>query len=154
MTKAPLWIARPLLTVRPVLEWLSGEGIKKVIPPEQLHLTLATVRTPVEWGDLDLRTDELVIPEGFKTAQIFAYTLKALTFGHPDIKSRHDQLLARFPEMDHPLLRPHVTLYKGGRMPRGGYEGPLVFGPERAEVFDATNTMGIKHVKIADMLAD
>ncbi len=32
--------------------------------------------------------------------------------------------------MDHPLLRPHVSLYKGGRMPDPSipYEGELVFG--------------------------
>jgi len=153
MTKAPLWIARPLVSLRPVLEWCAEAGIRKIIPPEHLHLTLATVREPVEWGDLRLQDDRLVIPAGFKTCQIFAYTIKALTFGHPAVKARHEELLGMFPQMDHPLLRPHVSLYKGGRMPRTGYEGELVFGPERAEEFDASRAMGIKHVKVEDALA-
>lgn len=151
--KSALWIGRPLLNIRPVMEWAHEVGIRKVIPPEHLHLTLATVRTPVEWSDLDLQAEDLVIPAGLKTAQIFAYTIKALTFGHPAIKARHEQLLAMFPEMDHPILRPHVSLYKGGRMPRAPYEGELVFGPEVAKEFNSDAAMGIKHVKVADLLA-
>ncbi len=154
MTKQPLWIHRRLLNWQNVYQFGIEAGVKKMMPPEQLHMTLATVREPVEWGDLKLRQDKLIIPTGHKAVQIFAYTIKALTFGHPDIKSRHEELLEMFPMMDHPLLRPHVSLYKGGRMPKIGYEGELVFGPEQADVFDAANTAGIKHVKIADMLAD
>lgn len=116
-------------------------------------MTLATVRTPVDWSGLEKRDDELVIPAGLKTVQIFAYTIKGLTFGHPAVKARHEELLAMFPEMDHPILRPHVSLYKGGRMPHAPYEGELVFGPERAEEFDLDRAHGLKHVKVADVLA-
>lgn len=147
---SPVWIHRPLINIPNIYRWGVQAGIPKMMPPESLHMTLATVRQPVAWGDLELQNDELVIPAGFKAVQIFAYTIKALTFGDPRIKARHEELLARFPMMDHPLLRPHVSLYKGGRMPKIGYEGELVFGPERAEVFDAGNAMGIKHVRIAD----
>jgi len=149
----PVWVHRPLLSTRPVLEWLHQAGVRKVMPLDQLHLTQATVRTPVSWKGLTLREDELVIPAGLKTVQIFAYTIKALTFGHPAVKERHEELLGIFPQMDHPILRPHVSLYKGGRMPRGDpYTGELVFGPEVAEVFDANNTQGIKHVQVGDLL--
>lgn len=153
-TEEPVWVYRPLESVRNVYEWGVTAGIPKMMPPSSLHMTLATVRVPVRWGDLKLRDDTLVIPAGFKTVQIFAYTIKALTFGHPAIKERHEELLAMFPEMDHPLLRPHVSLYKGGRMPKIGYEGELVFGPERVMAFDASNAMGIKHVKLVDALCD
>ena len=153
MTTEPLWISRPLLNWRDVYRWGLEAGIRKMMPPEQLHLTLATVRTPVSWDGLDLETMDLVVPAGHKPVQIFAWTIKALTFGHPAVTARHELLLGRFPDMDHPALRPHVSLYKGGRMPSIGYEGALVFGPERAAVFDAANAQGIKHVKVADLLA-
>lgn len=39
-------------------------------------------------------------------------------------------------------------------MPRDEvYTGELVFGPERAAVFDNDNVAGTKHAKIADLLA-
>ena len=124
------------------------------MPADQLHMTLATVREPVDWSGLRPETDELVVPPGLKTVQIFAWTIKALTFGHPTINRRHEELLALFPAMDHPILRPHFSLYKGGRMPDPSipYEGELVFGPERIEPFDAEGGIGIKHVKVADIL--
>lgn len=151
--RQPLWIHRKLLNLKAVYGFGVEAGVPKMMPPEALHMTLATVRVPVEWGDLKLRQDTLVIPAGHKTVQIFAYTIKALTFGHPEIKARHEELLKMFPMMDHPLLRPHVSLYKGGRMPKIGYEGELVFGPEIAEAFDAGNAHGIKHIKTRDALA-
>ena len=153
MKVAPLWISRPLLNWQDVYRWGLEAGIHKMMPPAQLHLTLATVREPVEWRDLDPETEDLAVPPGHKPVQIFAWTIKALTFADPAITARHEVLLRRFPAMDHPTLRPHVSLYKGGRMPSLGYEGTLVFGPERLAEFDAANAQGIKHVRIADFVS-
>ena len=146
----PLWLHRPLLNWRDIYAWGLEQGIRKMMPPEQLHVTLATVRQPVEWNDddLELETDELVIPAGPKPVQIFGYTLKALAFSDERIERRHGILLGRFPQMDHPILRPHVTLFRGGKMPKVAYHGPLVFGPEFAEVFSEANARNIKHVRI------
>jgi hypothetical protein len=121
-----------------------------MMPPEQLHLTLATVREPVEWADEDLALDtgELTVPAGLKPVQIFGYMVKALAFSDLRVERRHEILLARFPQMDHPMLRPHVTLFRGGKMPKAAYHGELVFGPEVAEVFNEANARGIKHVRI------
>jgi hypothetical protein len=148
----PLWLYRPLLNIRPIFEFAHQQGIKKMMPPEQLHGTLATVRAPVEWDDLELETDELVVPEGHKMIQIFGYTVKAMAFGHPRFKARHEYLLERFPTMDHPMLRPHVTLYRGGKMPREGYTGELVFGPEIACEFSEQAARNIKHISVKDWL--
>jgi hypothetical protein len=146
----PLWVYRPLLNWQDIYRWALEGGIKKMMPPDQLHLTLATVREPVDWSDLPLQDNELTIPAGFKSVQILGWTVKALTFGHPDIKTRHEELLARFPQMDHPLLRPHVSLFRGGKLPQHGYLGELVFGPEKATEFSEEKGRNIKHVKLAD----
>lgn len=106
----------------------------------------------MDWSGLELRTDEIVIPAGPKPVQIFAWTIKAIVFDHPAIRARHEELLALFPGMDHPKLRPHISLFKGGRMPDLVYDGEIVLGPEQADVFDASNTTGIKHVKVADLI--
>lgn len=148
--KSPVWIHRPLVNVDDVFAYAEAAGIKKMMPADQLHLTLATVRTSVEWEELPLLDDMLVVPAGHKTVQILGWSVKALTFGHPEVKRRHEDLLALYPTMDHPLLRPHVSLFRGGKMPRMGYEGELVFGPERAERFDAGKARDIKHVLVTD----
>ncbi len=146
----PLWLHRPLLNWRDIYAWGLEQGVRKMMPPEQLHVTLATVRQPVEWADddLELQTDELTVPAGHKPVQIFGYTVKALAFSDLRIERRHEILLARFPQMDHSMLRPHVTLFRGGKMPKRAYHGELVFGPEIVEVFNEANARNIKHVRI------
>ncbi|HEY7811151.1 MAG TPA: hypothetical protein VIA98_12305 [Allosphingosinicella sp.] len=146
----PLWLHRRLLNWRDVYAWGIEHGVRKMMPPEQLHVTLATVRVPVEWADEDfaLELGELTVPAGPKPVQIFGYTLKALAFSDLRIERRHEVLLARFPQMDHPMLRPHVTVFRGGKMPKASYHGELVFGPEIAEVFSEANGRNIKHVRI------
>lgn len=152
----PVWVHRRPLTLRPIYAWLDSLGIRKAMPPEELHLTLATVRVPVAWRDLKLRTDVLVIPEGPKRVEIFAYTIKALRLHHPALDARKAELVDLLGPVDHPHPRHHLSLYKGGRMPPADvpFTGELAFGPEEAEEFRADGGHGIKHVKVADVLAN
>lgn len=149
----PLWISRPLENWQDVCRWAQDAGIKKVIPPEQMHLTLATVRDPVDHSLVTPQEDRLTIGPGVKPVQIFAWTIKALRFTDDRLGSRHAELMALYPTIDHPDFRSHLSLYKGGRMPKIPYDGPLIFGPERIAVFDQANSHGIKHAKVADLLS-
>lgn len=148
-----LWLYRPLLNTRDIFECSAEQNIKKMLPPEQLHLTLATVRKPVDVSGLVTLDDIIFVPEGHKQVQIFGYTAKAIAFGHPDIKARHEELAIQFPQMDHAkMLRPHVTIMRGGKMPRGVYEGPLHFGPEILSEFNEELARNIPHMKVADFV--
>lgn len=145
----PFWLHRPLINVQDIYHWAVEAGIKKMMSPDQLHITLCTVRSPVEWEGLELRDDTVEIEAGHKTVQIFGFTAKGLAFGSRVFKERHTELVEIFPGMDHPaLFRPHVTLYRGGKMPPTPYEGKLVFGPEVASEFREEAVKNLKHHKI------
>lgn len=146
-----LWLHRPLINWQDIFDWANETGVKKLMPPEQLHLTLATCREPVDWSDLVLKEDILEVEAGHKTVQIFGFMAKAIAFGHPAVKERHEELAALYPTMDHSaMLRPHVTLMRGGKMPKEPYLGKLVFGPEVAQEFNETAIREIKHVLAKD----
>lgn len=150
-----LWLHRPLINWMDVYEWAEASGIKKLLPPEQLHITLATCRTPVDWSSIVVQTDTLTIPEGHKVVQIFGYIAKAIAFGHPAIKERHTELSSLLPTMDHAdILRPHLTLMRGGKMPKDAYLGKLVFGPEVLQEFNPQAVKTIKHSLVRDILVD
>lgn len=150
----PLWLYRPLLNWQDVFDWAHAAKVKKMMPPEQLHMTLATVRTPVDWSLVTPQEDELVIPAGHKVMQIFGFTVKALAFGHEGVKARHEEIAALYPEMDHAaMLRPHVSLFRGGKFVHDPYEGELVFGPEVLSEFNEEKGRNIKHVKVVDYVA-
>lgn len=152
-TPAPVWLHRRVLNVADVFAWLVEAGVPKAMPPGQIHFTQATIRTPVDWSGIEPDQEGIILPEGPKPTQIFASTIKALTFRDDRIARRHAALLTRYPMIDHPVMRPHVSLYKGGRMPKGVYDGPLHLGPEILTGFDASNAMGIKHVRTHEALA-
>lgn len=152
-TMLPVWLHRRVLNVEDVLAWLVDAGVPKCMPPDQIHFTQATIRASVDWSGIEPDTEDLLLPPGPKPTQIFASTIKALTFRHDRIAERHASLLERYPMIDHAVIRPHVSLYKGGRMPKGVYEGALHLGPEVLTAFDSDNAMGIKHVRTTDALA-
>jgi len=148
-----LWLRRPLLNAREIYEWALETGISKMMPAEELHLTLATCREPVDWSGLVLEEDTLEISEGPKPIQIFGFMSKAIAFSHERVSQRHETLAQQFPTMDHAQrTRPHVTLMRGGKMPRETYNGKLVFGPEIASEFNPVSIREIKHVKVKNYI--
>lgn len=150
-----LWLRRPLLNTREIYEWALETGISKMMPAEELHLTLATCREPVDWDSLVLEEDTLEISEGPKPIQIFGFMAKAIAFSHERVSQRHAALAQQFPSMDHAQrTRPHVTLMRGGKMPRESYNGRLIFGPEIASEFNPTSIREIKHVKVKDYIKE
>ncbi len=146
---SPFWLHRPLLNTTDIYHWAVEAGVKKMMSPDQLHITLCTVRHPCRWEGLELRDDTIEIDAGHKLVQIFGFTAKGIAFGSSALKERRTELVDIFPRMDHPkLFRPHVTLYRGGKMPHAPYEGKLVFGPEVAGEFRESAIKEIKHHKI------
>ena len=148
-----LWLYRPLLNWLDIYQWGADQGLKKLIPPDELHMTLATCRTPVDWRLLELDPEGLTISAGYKLVQIFGFMAKGIAFGNDRVSGRHRALSLIYPSMDHPdILRPHVTIMRGGKMPKGSYDGELVFGPEIAQEFNDEAARNVKHAKIADVL--
>lgn len=146
-----LWLYRPLLNTDDVVEWAISAGIRKLYPLDELHMTLATVRVPVLWDQLVLSEDDLTIPFGEKPVQIIGFTCKAICFASEAVHERHRELAEQFPVMDHATgIRPHVTLYRGGKMPKVPYVGPLHFGPERATEFSEEMARSKKHIDLRD----
>lgn len=148
-----LWLYRPLINWVEVYSWADSVGVKKMFPPDQLHATLATVREQVDWDGIEeqLETTTLTIPQGPKAVQILGWDIKALTFSHPSIGSRHQELIKLFPDMEHHLLRAHVSLFRGGKMIRDTYDGELVLGPEKIQEFDPSGGR-IKHVNVHEIV--
>lgn len=152
--RAPVWLSRPLLDPLPMFRWAEAAGVRKMLAPDHLHCTLATVRDPVDWKDLPLETEVIEIPAGQASLEIFGWTTKAFAFRHPDLDRRHGELARLFPSIDHPTLRAHMSLFKGGRMANLPFPGALRLGAERAVVFNDADAKGIKHVNVRNWLEE
>ncbi len=135
----PFWLYRPLLNWKDIYRWAIESGIEEMVSPNQLHTTLATVRSNIDWsvvGDLD--TEEIKIEPGDKP--LLELGLKndvvCLSFDSAILTARNRAIAAVAP-IDYPdAFHPHVTLKREHPvLPRAVYTGPLVFGPEDIHPF-------------------
>jgi len=150
--KSPFWIYRPLLNPEDVYAWLVTQKVKKAVPADQLHLTLATVREPTEWQHIKLEAGTIEIPYGEMPIQIFGWSMKAIAFQNEQISNRIKALARQFPRMDHArAVRPHLSTHKGGILPKEPYVGRLVFGPEEIRQFNEKSARDIPHIKLKDI---
>lgn len=137
-----LYVQRKLLNAPDLIAWAKAQGFKSTTPADDLHVTIAFSRRPVDWmkvgeswsGDKDGRLTvvpggaRMVEPLGDKGAVVLLFNSSELSWRHEAIKRDADA------SWDFPSYQPHVTItYAGGDLDLSKvepYRGKLVFGPE------------------------
>ncbi len=137
-----LYVQRKLLNAAEFIAWAKAQGFSTTTPAEDLHVTVAFSRRPVDWmkvgetwtGDRDGKLTvapggaRLVEPLGDKGAVVLLFNSSELSWRHEAIKRDADA------SWDFPSYQPHVTItYSGGDVDLTKvepYRGKLVFGPE------------------------
>lgn len=136
----PLYVSRPVLNAPEILRWAKGQGFETTLPAEDLHVTIAFSRTPLDWfavpddwGDFGVPVGgpRAVEPLGDKGAVVLLFRSDVLNY-------RWQQFREAGASWDWAEYQPHVTLtYK---LPEGmdlrkvePYRGEIQFGPERFE---------------------
>lgn len=137
-----LYVQRKLLNAAEFIAWAKAQGFETTTPAEDLHVTVAFSRRPVDWmkvGETWSNGDDgkltiapggarLVEPLGDKGAVVLLFNSSELSWRHEAIKRDADA------SWDFPSYQPHVTIsYAGGDLDLSKvepYRGKLVFGPE------------------------
>ena len=57
-----LYVSRPVLNAPQIIAWAKAQGFATTLPPEDMHVTVAFSKEPVDWGGLDHMGDTLEIP--------------------------------------------------------------------------------------------
>lgn len=133
-TTKTLYVARPVLNHADIQQWMRDAGFSKSLVGEDMHVTVAFSRSDVDWSNLSPDEGELtiaesdarsVVPLGDKGAVV-------LRFDNQDLAARWQEFRDAGASWDFPEYHPHVTLtYSGAPEGVGGYDGPIVLGPER-----------------------
>ena len=132
-----LYLHRPLKNASELLEWARAAGFKKTLPADDIHVTIAFSRTPVDWDRVSgaraalkvaAGDDRIVKPLGDKGGVV-------LSFQSAELQRRWNELKNEVgTSWDYPTYQPHVTItYDGGDVDLASiepYDGPLEFGPE------------------------
>lgn len=144
-----LYVQRKLLNTDEFIAWAKSQGFETTTPADDLHVTIAYSRRPVDWmkvGETWSNSDEgvltiapggarLVEPLGDKGAVVLLFNSSELSWRHEAIKRDADA------SWDFPWYQPHVTItYAGGDLDLTKvepYRGKLIFGPELFSEVDA-----------------
>ena len=137
-----LKVQRKLLNAAEFIAWAKGQGFETTIKADDLHVTVAFSRRPVDWmkagetwnsdkdGKLTIPPGgaRIVEPLGDKGAVVLLFNSSELAWRHEAIKREADAT------WDFPSYQPHVTItYAGAAIDLSKvepYRGKLVFGPE------------------------
>lgn len=138
----PLYVYRQLLNASDLIDWARSQGFATTMPADQLHVTVAYSKRPVNWfgmGQFGSSTGELIVAPGGPrmVERLGDEGAVALLFQSPDLQWRHREMRDAGASWDHPSYLPHVTLtYEAGDADLSKvkpYQGRLVFGPEQFE---------------------
>ena len=144
MAARTLYVSRPLLNGAEVRRWARAAGFASTLPADDMHVTIAFSRAPVDWARLEPDRAPLTIALAAKGPQRIKRLGKAvvLRFTAPALTARWRAFRQAGASWDYPEYQPHVTLTyqppEALRVERiTPFAGTLRFGPER---FKEVNT--------------
>lgn len=129
---ASLYVSRKVVNEAEIRRWAKAEGFEVV---DDLHVTIAYSRNPVDWMQMGSSWDEeMTIPAGGpRVLDEFGSDEKVtvLRFSSESLQWRHERFKEAGASWDWPDYHPHITIAKGP-IPAGAkpFTGRIVLGPE------------------------
>lgn len=133
-----LFVSRKVLNAGDIVRWARSQGIASTLKPEDMHVTIAFSRTPVDWTKIedDWSGDEQgrvrIKPGGPRVVEKFGEGAKVLVFVSRELEWRNRQIREAGASWDWGDYSPHITITYGEiPVEVEPYQGPIVLGPER-----------------------
>lgn len=137
-----LYVSRPLRNAAELVDWAKGQGFAKTVPADDLHVTVAYSRDPVDWSAAGDHFDQVRARAGGPRSveTLGDKGAVVLRFEHAELAQRWQAFRDIGASWDHDGYRPHVTItYDGAGVDLSKvqpFSGDLVFGPEEFAEID------------------
>ncbi len=136
---APMYASYPVENGEDIVAWAEEQGIRDIIPPEKMHVTVAYSRSPVDSRDLPPAPAASVDDDG-RSVQILGGDI-VLMVSSPDLNARWAAIKEAGASWDFeneaPAYKPHVTIAYGAEDADVSdvtpYSGPIELGEEKIE---------------------
>lgn len=140
MPKDTLYLKRPLVNADEFIAWAKSQGFNTTIPAEDLHVTIAYSKVPLEWPAgrddtlvVESKADRIVQPLGDGGAVV-------LRFQNATLQARWEEVKELGAVWSFPEYKPHTTIsWNAADVDLSAvqpYTGRLVFGPEIMRAVD------------------
>lgn len=147
--KRPLYVRRQVKNVKAVIEWAKGQGFETTLLAEDLDVTVAFSKEPVDWGRAGPAQLSVWALGGPRTVEpLGADGAVVLKFECPELAARWSAFLGAGASWDHDSYHPHITITY---QPPSGldlrrvapFDGVIELGPEIFEPIKAGWADGI-----------
>lgn len=127
-----LYVNRPVTNAKTLTAWAKTQGFPTTLA-DDLHVTIAFSKTPVDWDEFEVLTDSLTLRGGERSLERFGDAV-VLRFESPKLEGRWQEFIDDGASWDHDGYKPHVTISWNAPdldldkvVP---YRGPIVLGAE------------------------
>jgi phage-related protein (TIGR01555 family) len=136
-----LYVRRDVKNAADILKWAKGQGFKTTLPADDLHVTIAFSRAPVDWMDVgDVWESEVKIAAGGARLMEQFGDARVLLFASSHLAWRHEEIKRAGATWDHADYQPHITISYADDAPDIAdvepYRGEIILGPE---IFEEIN---------------
>lgn len=130
-----LYVSRKVVNAADLIEWAKGQGFKTTIPADDLHVTIAYSRTPVDWMKVgESWASELKVAAGGPRLMERFGEARVLLFKAAELDWRHENIKAAGDSWDHSEYQSHITISYDPESPDlqhvEPYQGEIILGPE------------------------
>lgn len=143
-----LYVRRNVLNAAEIIAWAKGQGFETTLPADDMHVTIAFSRAPVDWMEMGQAwEDDLTIGEGGPRLLEAFGEAKVLLFASSHLSWRHEEMKQAGASWDHAQYQPHITLTYGAAPDLSTvepYRGEIKLGPEIFEEVKEDWASGIK----------
>jgi hypothetical protein len=132
---APLYASRKVLNAQAIIDWAASQGFTSTLKADDLHVTVAYSRAPVDGAKAGKAADSVVAKGGRRSVEPLGDEgAVVLKFPSSDMQARWQQYRDAGASWDYESYTPHVTLtYDGKGVDLSKvqvYRGPIELGPE------------------------
>ncbi|MDR6949855.1 phage-related protein (TIGR01555 family) [Pseudomonas sp. 2957] len=135
-----LYVSRKVINGGEIIEWAKSQGFESTVLADDLHVTVAYSRNPVDWMKVgeswsgDGKGQLKIAPGGARLIDKFGEGAVVLLFNSSELAWRHVSMVEAGASWDWPDYQPHITFtYEPGSVDIDKvepYRGAIELGPE------------------------
>jgi hypothetical protein len=150
--RQPTYASRPVSNASDILAWARSQGFKSALPAEELHVTVAFSREPMDASEVPAAEQSMVSAGGKRTVEPLgdegAIVLK---FESAPLQQRWKQYRDAGASWDYDSYQPHITItYDGEGVDLSKvkpYTGAIVLGPETTEPLNTDAATELREIE-------
>lgn len=136
-----LYVSRKVTNAADLIAWAKEQGFTETLDADDLHVTIAYSRTPIDWmkageswtGEVEVAAGGPRMMERFGEARVLLFASSLLSWRHEEIKRAGAS-------WDYPDYQPHISISYANNSPDLAqvkpYAGKIVLGPEVFQEID------------------